>query len=235
METLPKELKTVHLKRLPMNKLQRAIKTLTQPQRTAYERICETKRIRAEKGLKLTCRVLFKLGLIKHCPDSDSKNDYVLAGEPVQLPPKKLPSTKSIVDAIQDDPEDEQPKHIPMAIKPFVRPRAKYDNPSREDHVRKWIMQAVTSDEKTIVKVKCLQEWQMKFVMYNYENQTAQQMADRLKVGVMNVKIFCQANAIDLMPDLTKRKAKDSFHAIPESRRLRMKRGDYNGPQKKTA
>lgn len=219
-----------------MTPLQRKLKKLTQQQRVVYSQICETNHFKATGALILSCRTLVRIGLIKRNPNSNEKHDYVLDGAPLQLPPEKLPSTKSIVDTILDEPI----KHIPLVQAPeFVRPSAEYSNMTSEQHVDRWIREAVTPDEKekAMIKVKCLQEWQMKFVMNNYQGNSAKQMAERLKVDVINVKIFCQANNIEPLVDLAKymRKPKDSFHAIPESRKLRMKKVGYEGPQKKTA
>lgn len=212
------------------------LKKLSQAKRTVYQIICEFKCLKPIGGQILTCIALAKAGLIHQ----NSDGSYVLSGEAVALP-KKYKHPREIVDELLSEAAS---KPVPVAImepetefkRRFKRVEAIYDNPSREDHVSKWIQQAVTPDEKTIVKVKCLQEWQMKYIMHNHEQKTAQEMADKLKVAEMAVKLFCQANAIVPVPTRpkSKRKPVDSFHVIPESKRLRMKRIGYN-PQNKTA
>lgn len=195
-----------------MTPQQISLKRLSHQQRVVYDIICEAKKYKASGLLITSCKSLARAGLIKQDPDSNNKNDYVLNGEPVQLP-EKLPSTKSIVDAILDEPI----KHIPLIQEPaFVHPSAEYSNMTREQHVDRWIREAVTpgEKEKAIVKVKCLQDWQMQYVIHNHEEKTAQEMAERLKVDVINVKIFCQANDIEPKVELkkSKRKPVDTFH-----------------------
>jgi hypothetical protein len=74
----------------------------------------------------------------------------------------------------------------------------------------------------------------MEYIMAHHHQQSAQAMAEYLKVEKYRVILFCQANDIEPVQE-KKRKPKDDFHCIPPERLQRMKRADYNGPQKKTA
>lgn len=69
-------------------------------------------------------------------------------------------------------------------------------------------------NRKAIVKVKCLDLRQMKYIMDNHLTMTAAVMADYLKVEHHKVTLFCQVNDIQPKEDrVTKfRKKKDSFH-----------------------
>lgn len=101
--------------------------------------------------------------------------------------------------------ERPQPKEIVLLepkSKPFVRPRADHSNITQEQRIDRWIKEAVIPNPNSFVPVKCLKDHQMRFVMHNYGTLTAQQMADRLGVGVLSVKLFCQANAIITLPEL---------------------------------
>lgn len=63
-------------------------------------------------------------------------------------------------------------------------------------------------------EVKCLEHWQMHYIQANHEDQTAQKMADHLKVEKHKVMLFCQANGIIPFRDrktLLQLK-RDSFH-----------------------
>jgi hypothetical protein len=133
-----------------MNPQQKTLKRLSPQQMALYEIICETKYIRAAGSQIMTCRVLQSTGLIKHSPDSDNANDYVLDGEPVKLPPK-VASPKEVAKSIVDEPtpavltgkSEPELKHVPVEVKPFVRARADHTNISREQHVDYWLNYAI--------------------------------------------------------------------------------------------
>jgi hypothetical protein len=75
----------------------------------------------------------------------------------------------------------------------------------------------------------------MKYIMAQHTKMTAKEMADIIQADDVNVSIFCQANGISPVPRKGfGKKVKDTFHAIPETRKNRMKRIGYNA-QKKTA
>lgn len=132
-----------------------------------------------------------------------------------------------------------EPKAPPKQIISFAQPSkppsppAAYGNISREQHVDKWLQVPVEIEEKPYQPVKCLEEWQMKYIMANYEQMTSKQLAEELKLELFQVNLFCQKNAITSKQG--KKKPKDVFHNILPERQMRMKRVDYNGPQKKTA
>jgi hypothetical protein len=211
-----------------MTKQEQAVKSLSHKQREVYELICKTKHFRAEGPLKRSCRNLFKLGLIKQNPNSEFKNDYVLDGLPVMVPVKiKLPSTKSVVEEILNAPEPElKPKEK------FIRPAPDHTNLSREDHIRKWSSIPIKITSKSMVKLKCLNDDQMEYIMANHEDMTAADMANDLKVEDVNVLVFCQANGISPLPRKAKgrevRKHKDSFHVIPEKRKKQLASKNYH-------
>ena len=197
-----------------------AINDITPQQREAYEMIVQKKFFRAKGNSIRTFRSLLKKGFVKHDPNSDNPNDYVLNGDPIELPPAK----------------DTFYNLIERANKPkFKRPAADHTNLSRDDHVSKWLQSRVKVTKKSIVKVKCLNDGQMQFIMANYEQQTLKEMSEALQVEKYRIKVFCQANHIEPKEPEKKRKPKDDYHIIPPERLQRMKRADYNGPQKKTA
>jgi len=211
-----------------MNKLQHTLKSLSKRQREVYNLICTTKHLRAEGPVKNTCRVLFKLGLIKHSPETENKNDFVLDGPPIKLPPKvNLPKVKNLADSLP-----EAPKHKPI-IWSHRPPTAQYSNISREQHVEKWLQIPVEVDMKPYLPVKCMEEWQMKYIMANYEEMSSKQLAAEVNKEIFEVNLFCHKNAIS--PKSGKTKPKDMFHNIPPERQMRMQKVGYNGPQKKTA
>lgn len=209
-----------------MNKLS-YLYSLSKSQREAYNLIVNLKFIRAEGTQKRSFRVLFKLGLVKHNPDSENKNEWVLDGKPVEVPPK-LPKTKSIIGNISNIIEDKpKPK--------LIHPPADHTNTSREECIEKWLSVPVKVNKKAMVKVKCLNDGQMQYIIGNYEQQTSQAMAEHLKVEKYAVNLFCQANDIEPFKPVRKHKPKDDYHTISPERLRRMKRLDYNGSQKKTA
>lgn len=187
---------------------------MSRTQKEAYAKIKELKYYSAVGPMIKTCRVLMQLGLIMPNPNGKRPNEYVLNGKALDIPVTgKLPQKKDFIKVILEKsikpvkksismptvaPENFTPKHVPIMepAKPLIRAAAIYDNPRREEHVEKWIKEEVTPDPLTFVPVKCLKEWQMKYVLHNYEEHTAQQMAEKLKVDTMYVKLFCQANAI---------------------------------------
>jgi hypothetical protein len=221
-----------------MERIEYLTKSMSRKQKVAYAQICELKQIRAVGQMKKTCKILIQFGLIKQCPDSENKNDYVLDGEPLNIPiNEKLPLKKELVQEIKEKrPWDIINETIEERAKPKFRHAAPdHTNLSREDHVRKWLhMPGVEIGKKIIVKVKCLTDLQMDYIMFNYKQQTAQAMAEKLKAEKYRVILFCQANDIDPL-QAKKRRPKDDYHCIPPERIQRMKRADYNGPQKKTA
>lgn len=76
----------------------------------------------------------------------------------------------------------------------------------------------------------------MKYIMAHHKTMTAREMADVIQKDDINVSLFCQVNGIEPKPRKgAGRKRLDTFHSIPESRKQRMNRVGYNGPQKKTA
>jgi len=79
-------------------------------------------------------------------------------------------------------------------------------------------------------EVKCLEQWQMNYILANHEDQTAQKMAEHLKVEKYKVMLFCQANRFEPFQDRITilQKNKDSFHNIPLAKRERMKTEKYN-------
>lgn len=62
--------------------------------------------------------------------------------------------------------------------------------------------------------IKCLEQWQMNFIMANYQEQTAQKMADHLVVEKFKVMLFCQSNGITPFQDriTIMRLKRDSYH-----------------------
>lgn len=208
-----------------MNKLS-FLHNLSKSQREAYNLLVNLKFIRAEGNQKRSFRVLWKLGLVKNNPDSDNKNEWVLNGKPIDVPPKLL-KTKSILGNISNIIEDKPKPKI-------QRPPADHTNPSREQFIDKWLSVEVNAGSKAIVKVKCLKDCQMEYIMQNHEYQTAQAMAEHLKVEKYAVNLFCQANKIEPFKPPRTYKPKDDYHIIPPERLRRMKKQDY-GQQKKTA
>jgi len=210
-----------------MNKWQRAVKSLSENQMKTYEQICELKHIRAEGPAKRSCRVLLKLGLIKHNPESDNKNDYLLDGPPVKASIKtKLPSPKKVIDAILGAPAPQRPWDVinetieEKAKQKIQRPRADHTNLSREDHIHKWLSLTIEIGVKAMVKLKHLNDDQMLYIMQNFEQKTAQQLADHLKVEKFMVKLFCQANNIDPMAPAKKTNygKRDAYHLVPQKK-----------------
>lgn len=86
-----------------------------------------------------------------------------------------------------------------------------------------------------MIEVKCLNQSQMKYIMAHHKDMTAKEMAEVIQKDDIHVSIFCQANGIEPRPRKGRRNTLDTFHAIPETRKQRMNRVGYNGPQKKTA
>lgn len=210
-----------------MNKLS-FLHNLSKSQREAYNLLVNHRFIRAEGKQKRSFRVLWRLGLVKNNPDSDNKNEWVLDGKHVDVPPK-LPKTKYIVEGNISNIIEDKPK-------PRIRrPPADHTNPSREYFIEKWSSVDVKTGDKAMVKVKCLSNRQMEYIMDNHVMQTAQVMAEYLKVEKYSVNIFCQANDIEAYKPTRKHKPKDDYHTISPERLRRMKRLDYNGSQKKTA
>jgi len=209
-----------------MTKQEAAVRSLSHKQREIYELICKTKHFRAEGPLKRTCCILFRLGLIKQNSNSDNRHDYVLDGSPVKIPVKiKLPSTKSVVEKIMNE-NDHEPEPVPRAK--IIHPAPDHTNPSREDHINKWSSVQINLTCRSLVKVKCLNDHKMQFIMDNYQKKTAQDMADHLKIEKFHVILFCQANDIEPLQLPRKRKPKDDFHCIPVERKQRMASKNYH-------
>lgn len=101
-----------------------AVRTLTDAQREAYLQIKKSKFIKVEDGKRLkTYETLLVKGLIKRNPDSACKNEFVIIGPGIELPPKR---------------ERERIRNVFSEKKqPVKRWPADHDNPSREDHVRR--------------------------------------------------------------------------------------------------
>lgn len=101
-----------------------AVRKLTDAQREAYLQIKKSKFIKVEDGKRLkTFNTLLAKGLIKQNPNSAYKNEFVIIGPGIELPPKV---------------ERERLRNVlPEVKKPFKRPPADHDNPSREDHIRR--------------------------------------------------------------------------------------------------
>lgn len=224
-----------------MTTQQRALKRLSVQQRTVYEIICRDKFIRTTGNQLNTCLSLVRAGLIKQNMESEYKNEFIIDGDPVTLPVKcshplevvgvRAPSIrvkKKPVEIEEPEVEEEtEPKHISFK-KAWVRPAAIYDNTSREQHVAKYVKGKVAD---TVLPVKCLYDFQMTYIVCNWEQQPAKEMAEHLMVDVLYVRMFCQLNGLEP----PKKRKLDTYHAIPHEKKLRMKREGYNGPQKKTA
>lgn len=223
-----------------MNNLSEIVQKLTRSQRAAYELILGTKYFRAEGSKIKTFRSLAKLGLIKLNPDSIIKHDYVVSLEPPKKPKQvKVQKTKDVIKCIINNslrPWDTINETIEERERPKIRRAAPdHTNPSREDHIHKWLTVSVETTGRKMVKVKCLNDDQMQYIMSSHEKETAQAMAEKLKVEKYAVNLFCQANDIEPFKPARKHKPKDDYHIIPPEKLRRMKRADYNGPQKKTA
>jgi hypothetical protein len=175
-----------------------------------------------------------QFGLIKAMPNSREPNMFVLNGKPMEIPVHgKLPLKKDVVLKVKDKPVKRGEGFIcELQHKPInwteTRPAAVYGNMSREQHVAKYLTGKV---EDTVLPVKCLFDFQMAYIVANWEQQPSKEMAEHLKVDVLYVRMFCQLNGFEP----PKKKKLDTFHAIPHEKKLRMKRVGYNGPQKKTA
>jgi hypothetical protein len=222
-----------------MERIEYLTKSMSRKQKELYVKICELKQFRAVGQNKKTCKVLLQFGLIEQPKGSENKNDYVLVGEPMQIPMnEKLPLKKEIVQEIK---EVQRPwgvinETIEERERPKIKhPQPDHTNPSQDDHINRWLSVDVTPGKKEMVKVKGLQDWQMKYIMLNHEQSTSKDMAEHLQVEKFMVKLFCLQNNIEPMPPPKKRKPKDEYHCIPYERQLRMKKVGYNGPQKKTA
>jgi hypothetical protein len=64
-----------------------------------------------------------------------------------------------------------------------------------------------------MVTVKCLEQWQMNYILKHHEEKTAKDMADNLKVEKHKVTLFCQSNGIE--PKQLRRSYKkrtDNYH-----------------------
>lgn len=208
-----------------MERIEYLTKTMSRKQKEVYSRICELKQFRAVGPVNKTCKILVQFGLIKQSTDSDNKNDYVLNGSPVQIPViKKLPLKKELVQEIKEAPK--RPwvvinETIEDRDKPKLkRPPAIYNNICREDHINKWLSVDVAPGEKEMVKVKCLQDWQMKYIMVNHKEKTAQQMAEHLRVEKYMVNLFCQVNDIEPLPPPKKKvlNKRDAYHLVPQKK-----------------
>jgi hypothetical protein len=181
---------------------------MTCKQKEVYNQICELKRIRAKGQLKQTCKVLARLKLIKPDPDTDNEDDYVLAGKALSIPfYEKLPDKKSILKAITDE-HAKQPEFKPKQVQATsTPPTAIYSNTSREQHVSKWISAPIAVESKAYVKVRCLADWQMEFIMTNHERYNAQELSEKIGGNELSVKLFCQANVVEPLPMSKKKKA----------------------------
>lgn len=213
---------------------------MTYRQKEIYAEVVAKKKYAAKGRCITTCKVLMQLGLIMHDPNSKEVHVYVLNGRPMDIPfNEKLPFTKDIVKAISEpsaaqveiEPITSAPKHKPIIWS--SRPsKAIYSNASREQHVAKWLGMPVKVQNKKYTPVKCLEEWHMEYIMENYQQKTAREMADHLGKERYEVILFCQANVIE---PKTGRKIKDSYHQVPIERQQRMSRQGYNGTENKTA
>lgn len=59
--------------------------------------------------------------------------------------------------------------------------------------------------------VKCLEMWQMEYIMANYTKMKAKDMAEQLGVEKHKVTLFCQANGIEPVPARKHPKRFDTF------------------------
>jgi hypothetical protein len=210
-------------------------RSLSRKQKELYAQIVELKQYRAVGHSIKSCKILMQYGLIMHNPNSRNIKDFVLNGKPLRIPVNgKLPLKKDIVEEIKENPKKEAVMAFVPLASSWSRAAPDHTNMSREDYIHKWLSVDVKAGEKEMVKVKCLNDGQMEYIIANHKEKTAQQMAEHLRVERYAVNLFCQANDIEPLV-IKKRKPKDDFHCIPHERQLRMKKVDYNGPQKKTA
>lgn len=179
-----------------MNREKYLAKTLSLVQRETYTRIKEDGMFIAKGSRISTCNVLMQLGLIIPNPESGNQNEFVLKGKPLNIPfAKKLPLPKDVVKEIAQEPAGQKHKPIVWASSPI--PPTVYSNISREQHVEKWLSMPVKVKSKRFATVKCLEVWQMEYIMDNHEQKTAGEMADHLGKENMDVILFCQKNAIE--------------------------------------
>jgi len=210
-----------------MIQLKKILEKLTVAQLAAYNMISDKGFYRAEGHRIKTFRSLAKLGLIKINPDSPYKHDYIISHE---APRRKKKINVSQPKEVIRNIEAGKVQKAKSIICPAGPPKAVYSNTSREQHVEKWIGKEMPKD--VVLPVKTLNDTQMEFIVMNYEKMEAQEMADKLKVDVLYIRMFCQLNGFVIFK---KKKKWDTFHAIPIERKQRMSRVSYNGHQKKTA
>lgn len=191
-----------------MDRIKYLAKILTRIQKETYAQIIEDKTYVAKGNFKNTCKALMKVGLITTNPKSSNVNEYVIKGEPLNLPfTKKLPLPKDILKDLEIAPAftfkevEPEPEPTPTQNKSIVwaqpaTPPTVYSNTSREQHVEKWIGTEMPKD--IILPVKSLTGDQMDFIVDNYSMLEAQEMADQLTVDVIYVRIFCQLNGFEV-------------------------------------